>query len=164
MTSPKEEQALKVTYEVSLIENEVVVATEDEHFQWECQSKESNHIETPQAILLIARVEDEQLKSDDWFLDSSCSNHMCNWKECFVNFNEQFVDNVKMGENATLVVKGKGNVRLRINNQIQITAKESPSISTIGKPNYKPISAASTRTIASPAEGEVANRQVESDR
>lgn len=68
----------------------------------------------------MARVRDEDFKSDDWYLDSGCSNHMCNRKEYFVEFTEQFADNVKLGNNAILAVKGKLNVRLQINNQTQI--------------------------------------------
>ena len=68
----------------------------------------------------MAQVGDKQFKSDVWFLDSGCSNHICNRKEYFVDFNEQFSDNVKLGNNANLVVKGKGNVRLQINNQVQV--------------------------------------------
>ncbi|KAA3453455.1 Retrovirus-related Pol polyprotein from transposon TNT 1-94 [Gossypium australe] len=73
------------------------------HYQWECQSKEKNHTEISEEMLLVAWV--GQLESDNWFLDSSCSNHMCNRKECFADFNEQFADNVKLGNDATLVVK-----------------------------------------------------------
>jgi len=70
----------------------------------------------------MAQVETESFQIDDWFLDSSCSNHMCNKKEYFVDLNEKFADNVKLGNNAILVVKGKGkgNVQLQINNQIQV--------------------------------------------
>lgn len=68
----------------------------------------------------MARVGDEQLQSDDWFLDSGCNNHICSRKEYFVDFNEQFEDNVKLDNNELLVVKAKGNVRLQINNQIQV--------------------------------------------
>jgi len=45
---------------------------------------------------------------------------MCNKKEYFADLNEWFVDNVKLGNNTILVVKGKGNVQLQINNQIQV--------------------------------------------
>lgn len=143
MISPEEEQALKVTYGESSNRGrgrsgyrgrgrgrgranfdkstvECFNCHKLGHFQWECQSKESNHTEISEEMLLMARVGDEQLQSDDWFLDSGCSNHMCNRKEYFADLNEQFADNVKLGNNAILVVKGKGNVRLQINNQIQV--------------------------------------------
>lgn len=58
----------------------------------------------------MAQVGNEQLKSEDWFLDSDYSNHMCNKKEYFTNYN------VKLGNNAILVVKGKGNMWAHINN------------------------------------------------
>ncbi|KAA3467809.1 Retrovirus-related Pol polyprotein from transposon TNT 1-94 [Gossypium australe] len=94
MISPKEEQVLKVTYGESSTrrrgrgcgrENfdkptiECFNCHKLGYFQWECQRKESNHTETFEEILLIAWV--GQLESDEWFLDPSCSNHMCNRKE-----------------------------------------------------------------------------------
>ena len=49
---------------------------------------------------------------DMWFLDSGCSNHMCGKKEYFSDFDRSFRDSVKLGNNSSMVVMGKGNVRL----------------------------------------------------
>ena len=51
------------------------------HFQYECpnMNKELNYAELEEdEMLLIAHMErHEAKKSDTWFLDSGCSNHMC---------------------------------------------------------------------------------------
>ena len=58
----------------------------------------------------------EQSQSEDlWFLDSGCSNHMCGKKKYFSHLNENIRDLVKLGNNSSMVVMGKGNVRLQVN-------------------------------------------------
>ncbi|KAG2718626.1 hypothetical protein I3760_03G228000, partial [Carya illinoinensis] len=59
-------------------------------------------------------------REDMWFLDSSCSNHMCSNKEYFSDFDGIFRDSVKLGNNTSMAVLGKGNVRLQVNGLIQI--------------------------------------------
>ncbi|GMI68029.1 hypothetical protein HRI_000472200 [Hibiscus trionum] len=52
-------------------------------------------------------------KKDMWFIDSRCSNHMCEKKEYFIDFDENFVDTVKLQNNTSLAMTGKGNVKLQ---------------------------------------------------
>ena len=59
-------------------------------------------------------------REDMWFLDSGCSNHMCGKKEYFLDFDGSFRDSVKLGNNSSIVVTGKGNVRLQVNGIIMI--------------------------------------------
>ncbi|KAK4390074.1 hypothetical protein Sango_2070700 [Sesamum angolense] len=62
------------------------------HFQWECPSNEANFVETQEEILLMVSLEaDEDNREDTWFLDSR---------------------HVKLGDNTSLAIAGKGNVRL----------------------------------------------------
>jgi len=69
----------------------------------------------------MAYVENNQARRKDvWFLDSSCSNHMCGKKEIFSDLDEEFYESVKLGNNSTMTVKGKGNVRLQVNGNFQI--------------------------------------------
>nr|DAD33143.1 TPA_asm: hypothetical protein HUJ06_011994 [Nelumbo nucifera] len=85
------------------------------HFQWECPSKEkeANYAETQEEMLLMAHVDMNKASSEDlWFLDSGCSNHMCGKKEYFSDLNENFRDSVKLGNNSSKAVMGRGNVRL----------------------------------------------------
>ncbi|KAL6347283.1 hypothetical protein AAG906_013719 [Vitis piasezkii] len=60
---------------------------------------------------------------DMWFLDSGCSNHMCGKKEYFSDFYGSFRDSVKLGNNSSMVVMGKGNVRLQVNGRVQIITR-----------------------------------------
>ena len=57
---------------------------------------------------------------DMWFLDLGCSNHMCGKKEHFSDFDGSFRDSVKLCNNSSMVVMGKGNVRLQVNGRVQI--------------------------------------------
>lgn len=61
------------------------------HFQWECNKGMANfaesQTESEEHMLLMAYVEEkEQHKTDTWFLDSGCSNHMCGKREYLSDF------------------------------------------------------------------------------
>lgn len=72
-------------------------------------------------MLLMAYVDTNSTTNEDiWFLDSGCSNHMCGRKEYFFDFDESFKDSVKLGNNTSLMVNGKGNIRLQVNGLAQI--------------------------------------------
>ena len=93
------------------------------HFQWKCQSKEKeeSYAETQEKMLLMTYVNMNKANREDmWFLDSGCSNHMCGKKEYFSDFDGSFRDLVKLGNNSSMVVMGKGNVRLQVNGIILI--------------------------------------------
>lgn len=69
----------------------------------------------------MAYVDTNEVSREDiWFLDSGCSNHMCGNKEYFSDFDGIFRDSVKLGNNTSMAVLGKGNVRLQVNGLIQI--------------------------------------------
>jgi hypothetical protein len=67
--------------------------------------------EAEEEMLLMAFLEEEESKSDKWYLDSGCSNHMCGNKELFSCLNENYKDTVKLGNGMFITVMGKGNVR-----------------------------------------------------
>lgn len=93
------------------------------HFQWECPSNEigANFAKTQEEMLLMACVDvNKDNKEDMWYLDSGCSNHMCGKKEYFSDLNENFRDSVKLGNNSSMTVIGKGNIRLQVNGTTQI--------------------------------------------
>ena len=88
------------------------------HFQYECPSKESevNYAEFQDEMLLMASMENKESdKEEAWFIDSGCSNHMCGKKEVFSDLDENFSETVKLGNNSSMAVKGKGNVRFQLN-------------------------------------------------
>ncbi|CAL2241824.1 unnamed protein product [Prunus armeniaca] len=90
------------------------------NFQYECPQKEkeykANVANTEEEMLLMAYVEDEgDQMSSTWYLDSGCSNHMSGSKKLFSNMDESFRYNVKLGNNSSLCVMGKGNIRIEVN-------------------------------------------------
>ncbi|KAD5317147.1 hypothetical protein E3N88_17093 [Mikania micrantha] len=86
------------------------------HFQYECPDwKETNFTEEEEIMMLMAPVdEEESKKSHAWFLDSGCSNHMCGYKEKFISLDQTTTQTVKLGNNTRMNVKGKGQVKLCI--------------------------------------------------
>ncbi|CAB4283374.1 unnamed protein product [Prunus armeniaca] len=69
----------------------------------------------------MAYVDDKKMNMEDlWYLDSGSSNHMCGKKECFSYLDASFRDSVKLGNNSSMAVYGKGNIRLRVNGVDQI--------------------------------------------
>ncbi|RDX94097.1 hypothetical protein CR513_23570, partial [Mucuna pruriens] len=58
-----------------------------------------------------------------WFLDSGCSNQMCGKNEYFSNLDESYKDSVKLGNNSSMAVTGKGNIRLNMNDKTHIVTE-----------------------------------------
>ena len=90
------------------------------HFQYDCPTwnKEANYaeLEEHEDVLLMAYVEEhEAMRNDVWFLDSGCSNHMCGDARMFSELDESFRQQVKLKNNSRITVKGRGNVRLQLN-------------------------------------------------
>ena len=55
-----------------------------------------------------------------WFLDLGCSNHMCGKKEIFFDLHAKFRESMELGNNSSMAVMGKGNIRLIVNGIVQI--------------------------------------------
>ena len=86
------------------------------HFQYECPkwSNEAHYaeIDEKEEVLLMAYVElAGAQRSDAWFIDSGCSNHMCGDKSIFSVMDTNFTHHVKLGNNHKLNVVGKGVVK-----------------------------------------------------
>ena len=95
------------------------------HFQYECpligNETKANIAETREELLLMAYVEDKgNHNSNTWYLDSGCNNHLSGNKELFSNLDEQFRENVNLGNDSHLRVQGKCDVRIQINGVVQI--------------------------------------------
>lgn len=83
------------------------------NFQYECPGWEgkANYVETEEEesdVLLMAFTESNEEKEEAWFFDSGCSNHMCGDKTWFSSLDEDFRHKVKLGNNSSLSVTGKG--------------------------------------------------------
>ncbi|CAL2237738.1 unnamed protein product [Prunus armeniaca] len=90
------------------------------HFQYECPQKEkenkANVAETEEEVLLMASIDERNNQNcNTWYLDSGCSNHMSGNKQLFAKMDESFRDNVKLGNNSSLCVMGKGNIKIEVN-------------------------------------------------
>jgi len=97
------------------------------HFQSECPKKpqynRANYIEgNEEAVLLMAQLSTDERPSaqEMWFIDSGCNNHMTSRKDWFSSIDSAFSDEVKLGNNYTLNVVGKGTVKLLINEVMHV--------------------------------------------
>ena len=90
------------------------------HFKNECPMWErtANYAEMEEDVLLMAQV--DKVTEQVWYLDSGCSKHICGNKEWFVDFNGNFRQQVKLGDDRRMQVEGKGNLRLEIDGIIQV--------------------------------------------
>ncbi|XP_068344091.1 uncharacterized protein [Pyrus communis] len=93
---------------------------EEDKRWWECPKKGNDskgfYVETSEEMLLMAYMDIEEL----WFMNSGCNNHMCGKKVIFTYLDETFRKSVKLGNNSSLAVLGKGNVRIEVNGIMQV--------------------------------------------
>lgn len=90
------------------------------HYKSECRTnlnkqrgERSNFAEQEEEIsLLMACHAKEESHQHMWYLDTGCSNHMCGDKSIFSDLDESFRNTVKFGDNSTISVMGKGNVKI----------------------------------------------------
>lgn len=55
---------------------------------------------------MVSRIQEETNKNS-WYLDTSCSNHMCGIKAAFSDLDESFRNTVKVSDNSIVYVMGK---------------------------------------------------------
>ncbi|XP_024172399.1 uncharacterized protein LOC112178493 [Rosa chinensis] len=90
------------------------------HFQYECPkwNREANYaqLDEEEELMLMAYVEKHDAKrSDAWFIDLGCSNHMCGNRGMFLSLVDELKHSVKYGNNTRMTVVGKGSVKLVFN-------------------------------------------------
>jgi hypothetical protein len=95
------------------------------HYQNECPSWEENanyaEFDDQEEVLLMAQGSNGTTeKKEVWFLDSGCSNHMVGNKDWLSNFDGNFRETVKLGDDSRMAVKGKGNLKLNIEGIVQV--------------------------------------------
>jgi len=131
----EEEQTLQITYEdrggrgrgrgrqpINKAEIECFKCHKYGHFQYECPTweKKINYAEVEDKVdpedelLLMASLDFKQGKTEEWFLDSGCSNHMSGNKNWFSELYENFRHAVKLGNDTQIIVMGKGSVQLNV--------------------------------------------------
>jgi len=59
-------------------------------------------------------------KEEVWFFDSGCNNHMIGTKDWLFDYDDTFIESVKLGDDSKMPVMGKGNLKLCMGGKIQI--------------------------------------------
>lgn len=95
------------------------------HYQFECTSleKKANFAEfdEEEELLLMAFSNVSETREHGvWFLDSGCSNHMTGEKTWFVELDESFKHDVRLGNGSKMSVEGKGNIRIAVEGIVQV--------------------------------------------
>jgi hypothetical protein len=77
----------------------------------------------PDPMLLMATTTDEESHSEDWYLDTGCSNHMTSHREWLINFNNSSKTKIRFADNRTIPAEGVGDVLItgKKGNQALIT-------------------------------------------
>ncbi|KAM7489607.1 hypothetical protein LguiB_027091 [Lonicera macranthoides] len=96
------------------------------HYKFECYTKlphnkekaeNSNFAENKEVeTLLMAYHVNDEPKSDVWYVDTGCSNHMCGTKSSFSNLNENFCSTISFGDSSIVEVMGKGDISITTRN------------------------------------------------
>ncbi|XP_009368197.2 uncharacterized protein LOC103957720 [Pyrus x bretschneideri] len=121
-----DEQVLKVTHEIQRGgRGRRSGFKEDDERWWECPKKGNDskgfYVETSEEMLLMAYMDIEEADREElWFMNSRCRNHMCGKKVIFTYLDETFRKSVKLGNNSSLAVLGKGNVHIEVNGIMQV--------------------------------------------
>jgi len=149
------------------------------HFQYECPmwEKKANYAEMEEEheeeILLMAIAESKEVKKNEWFLDSGCSNHMSGNKGWFSELDENFRGKVKLGNDTHIAVMGKGSIRMKVNGLMHIVThvyyvpKLKNNLLSIGQLQEKGLSIKiqnNTCTITHPEKGEICEVQMNASR
>jgi hypothetical protein len=94
------------------------------HYHNECPELGENanyaQFNDEEEMLLMAKATCEESKTEVWFLDSGCSNHMIGNKDWLYEFDENYKDSVRLGDDSRMNVMGRGNVMMCINGRIHV--------------------------------------------
>ncbi|XP_055823253.1 uncharacterized protein LOC129891794 [Solanum dulcamara] len=76
-----------------------------------------NFVKNKKVETLLMVVQDGiKHESNIWFIDTRFSNHMCGSKFSFSSLNENFHSTVAFGDCSTIEVMGKGDIKIKTNN------------------------------------------------
>jgi transposase InsO family protein len=81
--------------------------------------KDESEKEEDDARLFMAYSNSQEMTKDIWFVDSGCSNHMSGKRESFEKLDETHKLKVKLGDNNSIQVEGKGTVIVKTLNGIR---------------------------------------------
>ena len=72
-------------------------------------------IKEVETLLMVVQANQEP-ESDVWYVDTSCSNHMCGNKSSFYYLNECFHSTVTFGDCSIMKVIRKGDIEIKTKN------------------------------------------------
>lgn len=70
-------------------------------------------------VLLTVTTNSDPDSSDQWYLDTGCSNHMIDRKEWFFDLNEAVKSKVRLADNLVISVEGVGKVIIKRNDGVR---------------------------------------------
>jgi len=91
------------------------------HYASECKSKRvprnkdeaqfaQDEDSDSEEVLLMATVKEEEERSDEWYLDTRCSNHMIGKKTWFSELDDSVNRKIRFADNSIVCVAGIGKV------------------------------------------------------
>lgn len=66
-----------------------------------------------ETTLLLVCQSEEKTPQELWYLDTGCSNHMCDNISSFSSVDKSFRTTVRFRDNSAISVMGKGNIKFR---------------------------------------------------
>jgi len=82
------------------------------HIEKDCWHKKQE--EEREENLFFASKSDTSIKSNEWYVDSGCSNHMTGDEKAFLSINNSITTKVRMGNGALVDAKGKYIISINI--------------------------------------------------
>ncbi|PNX74518.1 copia-type reverse transcriptase-like protein, partial [Trifolium pratense] len=76
------------------------------------------------AVLMMATTCDDNVKSEEWYLDSGCSNYMTAHREWLTNFNASKKTSIRLADSSKLAAQGTGNIVIRSKNGRKVIIEE----------------------------------------
>ncbi|XP_019432133.1 PREDICTED: uncharacterized protein LOC109339179 [Lupinus angustifolius] len=97
------------------------------HYASECRLKQSLGSENEagmahgedsdnEQVLLMVTTDKESVKSEHWYLDTGCSNHMTGHKDWFVKLDESTKSKVKFADHSAIDAEGIGDISIQRKN------------------------------------------------
>jgi len=94
------------------------------HYHNECPIWEENanyvEFEDGELLLMAQSCVNTNAKDEVWFMDSGCLNHMIGSKDWLFDFDSEFRESVKLGDDPRMSVMGRGNLKLIIGGITQV--------------------------------------------
>ncbi|XP_019427117.1 PREDICTED: uncharacterized protein LOC109335439 [Lupinus angustifolius] len=69
--------------------------------------------DSDEALLMITAKNDQHPPTDNWYLDTGCSNHMTGHKEWFLTLDDSVRNKVKFADNSFITAEGIGKIMIK---------------------------------------------------